>query len=125
MLLEFRTNALPRQFNKTFSEAPEPNIIRDRLARLSVNFERLQRKGEQTKDYLNDLITKHQQYNISLNNVLGWLQTAEQNLVKLIQEPVATEPQAVQKQIDKLRVSVFWFTHLKFGELLVVAIRMV
>ena len=107
MLLEFRTNALPRQFNKTFSEAPEPNIIRDRLARLSVNFERLQRKGEQTKDYLNDLITKHQQYNVSLSNVLGWLQSAEQNLVKLIQEPVATEPQAVQKQIDKLRVSVF------------------
>ena len=105
MLLEFRTSTLPRQFNKTFSEAPEPHIIRDRLARLSVNFDRLQRKGEQTKDFLNDLTVKHQQYNGSMNNLLGWLQSAEQNLVQLIKEPVPTEPKAVQAQIDKLRVS--------------------
>ena len=63
-----------------------------------------QTKYEQTNDHLHELITKHQTFNESLGKVRTWLQSAEQTLVKLLQEPIAAEPLAVQQQIDKLRV---------------------
>lgn len=60
MLNEFRTNALPRQFNKTFTEAPDSNIIPDRLMRLNDNFERLMANSDLTNRKWEDLISKHQ-----------------------------------------------------------------
>lgn len=60
MLNEFRTNALPRQFNKTFTEAPDSNIIPDRLMRLNDNFERLMANSDLTNRKWQDLISKHQ-----------------------------------------------------------------
>ena len=60
MLHEFRTNALPRQFNKTFTEAPDSNIIQDRLVRLNDLFERLTSDGDLSSRRLQDLIMKHQ-----------------------------------------------------------------
>ena len=46
MMSEFRSNALTRQFNKTFSEAPDSNITQDRLMRLNSHFDKLQVRNE-------------------------------------------------------------------------------
>lgn len=104
MLTEFRTSALPRQFNRTFTEAPDSNVVRERLARLNEAFDRLQVRGDQTYQSLQDLIHKHQVYNETTTSVRSWLHSAENELARLLQEPIAAEPLAVQQQIDKLRV---------------------
>ena len=100
----YRSTALPRQFSQTFSEAPDSNIIRDKLANINTQYERLRSRALEHRDKLSDVVGKRARYNQAVNPTLPWLEETYATLSKMTREPVATEPESVQRQIDQLKV---------------------
>lgn len=105
-MADFRSSTLPRQFSQTFSQAPESNIIREKLANLNNGYERLKSLCLDHRDHLADIHDKQQKYLRSVDPTLPWLEQTYATLRNLLQEPIAAEPREVQEQIDQLKVSI-------------------
>ncbi|XP_033113678.1 microtubule-actin cross-linking factor 1-like [Anneissia japonica] len=103
MLYDFRNTALPSQFNRMFSEAPDATGIQDRLVQLDNDFTQVEQKCGNASKRLDFLITKHQYYNKSLESAMRWLDATEKAMSKLMQEPIAAETQTVQEQTEKFK----------------------
>ncbi|XP_071483778.1 microtubule-actin cross-linking factor 1, isoforms 6/7-like [Diadema antillarum] len=102
-LSNYRSTALPRQFGQTFSEAPESHATRDKLASINTRYERLKSRCLDHRNRLGEVVEKQRRYSQAVNPTLPWLDQTYATLSSLVQEPVATEPSAVQRQIDQLK----------------------
>ncbi len=103
-LADFRGTALARQFNQTFSEAPESHIIRDKLANLNSRYEKLKDRCLSHRDKLGLVTEKQEKYSDTVDPMLPWMDETQARLGQMLREPVAAEPSAVQNQIDQLKV---------------------
>lgn len=103
-LADYRKSALPRDFNANFEEEPETNIIRDHLGHSNDRYNALKLKTNDLTSELQDLVDCHRSYNNNLTSTDGWLNDARESLDSLLQEPIASEPINIQKQIDTLKV---------------------
>lgn len=103
-LADYRKSALPRDFNANFEEEPETNIIRDHLGHSNDRYNALKLKTNDLTSELQDLVDCHRSYNNNLTSTDGWLKDARESLDSLLQEPIASEPINIQKQIDTLKV---------------------
>lgn len=101
----FRSNVLSRQFNRSFQETPESNIIRDRLTDINETVERMRVTSASHGDLLRLLVEKHERYNNSVDSFGRWLSGAEDKLASLGKEPIGGEPVIIKKQIDRVVVS--------------------
>ena len=104
-LADFRSTALPRQFSQTFSEAPDSNVIRDKLANLNSRYEKLKDRCLCHRDKLGAVMEKQEKYHTTVDPMLPWIDETQVKLSKMLREPIAAEPAAVQNQIDQLKVS--------------------
>ena len=104
-LAEFRASVLPRQFSQTFSEAPDSHTIRDKLGNVNSRYERLKSRCLDHRNKLADIQEKQQRYCNEVNPILPWLDVSYVTLGKMMQEPIAAEPDAVKQQIEQLKVS--------------------
>lgn len=103
-LSDYRSTALPRQFGQTFSEAPESNTIRDKLGNINSRYERLKTRCLEHRDRLGDVCGKQTRYAQAVNPTMPWLDEMYATLKNVEKEPIATEPEVVQRQIDDLKV---------------------
>lgn len=103
-LAVFRDAALPRQFNRTFTENPDSNIIRDKLGKISTRYDRLKVTATDTTNALRDVVEKQQKFQDVADSLGIWLQDAEGSLKVLQKEAIGADPATVQKQIDRLKV---------------------
>ena len=110
-LAEFRGTALPRQFSQTFSEAPDSHVIRDKLANLNSRYEKLKDRCLSHRDKLGAISEKQDKYQATVDPMLPWIEETQVALNKMLREPVAAEPAAVQNQIDQLKV--WWLVMAK------------
>ncbi|XP_041483740.1 microtubule-actin cross-linking factor 1-like isoform X4 [Lytechinus variegatus] len=102
-LADYRKSALPRDFNANFREEPETNVIRDHLGKSNDRYNALKLKTNDLTSELSDLVDCHRRYNKNLTSTDGWLKDARESLDALLQEPIASEPINIQKQIDTLK----------------------
>ena len=103
-LAVFRDAVLPRQFNRTFSENPESNIIRDKLSKISSRYDRLKGQTSDATTDLRDVVERQQQFQDVADTLSIWLQDAEGSFRSIQKEPIGADPVTVQKQIDRLKV---------------------
>ena len=114
---DFRTSVLPRQFSQTFSEAPDSHTIRDKLGSVNSRYERLKTRCLDHRNRLADIQEKQQRYRNEVNPVLPWLDVSYVTLGKMVQEPIAAEPNAVKQQIAQLKVCAM--IHTTYGLMLI------
>ena len=101
---EFRKSALPRDFNRQFQEEPESNTIDSNLTKSNDRYDALRVKTDDAMTELSDLVDGHRRYSDNVTSTDGWLEDARQSLDSLLQEPIASEPINIQRQIDTLKV---------------------
>nr|XP_006815522.1 PREDICTED: dystonin-like [Saccoglossus kowalevskii] len=103
-LVDYRTSALPKEFNKEYVEDAETPVIKDTLKDVNDRYDKLKKQGNQQSQKLSDLLDKHLKYKDALDAVLPWLQQAEEELTSQLKEPVAVEPDEVKEQLQKAKV---------------------
>ena len=103
-LTDFRTSTLPAEYNRTFAEAPDSNIIRDELADAYDRYTKLRMGSRNYYKHLKELADKHTKYGNSCAVVLPWVNEAYAKLTKELQEPVAAEPDNVRNQMERVKV---------------------
>nr|XP_006813086.1 PREDICTED: dystonin isoform X1 [Saccoglossus kowalevskii] len=102
-LSEFRTNKIPKSFTKNFTEAPETSLLKNRVNDINERYKKLKTNCKDLVSKLKAIDNKGKKYQEALDNVLPWLQQTEEELKKVLEEPVGAEPKVVQKQVDKVK----------------------
>ncbi len=102
-LTDFRTSTLPAEYNRTFAEAPDSNVIRDELADAYDRYTKLRNGSRNYYKHLKELTDKHTKYGNSCAVVLPWVNEAYAKLTKELQEPVAAEPDNVRSQMERVK----------------------
>ena len=106
-LTDFRTSTLPADYNRTFAEAPDSNIIRDELTDVYDRYTKLRTGSRNYYKHLKELTDKHTKYGNSCAVVLPWVNEAYEKLTKELQEPVAAEPENVRTQMERVKVNIY------------------
>ena len=104
-LQEFRTSVLPREFNRTFEEDPETDELKDQLNGVNDRFDRLKVRSGVHTERLSDLVKKHRAFKRNADGTSEWLEDTRFKLDELLEEPIASDPIALQEQINDLQVS--------------------
>lgn len=107
-LAGFRSSTLSAQFNRSFRENPDQRIVLNKVNELNTRYERLQTTGSVHQTTLNTLCEKLSAYRDAVESTLNWLQGMYETQKRLMNEAMGVEPEFLERQIERIKVSVFW-----------------
>ncbi|XP_033113685.1 microtubule-actin cross-linking factor 1-like [Anneissia japonica] len=103
-LSDFRTSVLPKEFNKNFQENPEPEVIMTTVGDLNDRYSQLKLTSNDYMKYLSELVEKHRHFNTLVESTYRWLGDISTDLDRLLKEPIGSDPNMIQRQINRLKV---------------------
>ena len=83
--------------------SPDHALVSGKVARVSQKFEELQQKLRSQEEALANKIKDTDDFNAKVDELEGCIQDAREKLA--VVGPVSTDPTAVEKQLDLVRVS--------------------
>lgn len=107
-LENFRNSVMPREFNRSFRENPDQNVIREKCGDLNDRYSQLKSTCQQHVTHLADIVDRQGKYENCAKTTDAWLTDARSNLDGLLKEPISAEPQEIQQQIDRLKVGSYF-----------------
>ncbi|XP_071992635.1 microtubule-actin cross-linking factor 1 isoform X17 [Engystomops pustulosus] len=78
-------------------------LVKNKLEDASKRYSALHSKCSKLGTHLNSLLSWYQQFQEGSDAVISWLQNAESSVEKLLSEPVASDPMALQSQLEKAK----------------------
>ncbi|XP_075053845.1 microtubule-actin cross-linking factor 1 [Mixophyes fleayi] len=76
-------------------------LVKDKLEDASKRYSALHSKCSKLGTHLNSLLNRYQQFQEDSDAALAWLQNTELAVEKILSEPVASDPVALQTQLEK------------------------
>ncbi|XP_040192935.1 microtubule-actin cross-linking factor 1 isoform X12 [Rana temporaria] len=78
-------------------------LVKSKLEDASKRYSALHSKCSKLGTHLNSLLNRYQQFQEGSDAALAWLQNTELTVEKMLSEPVASNPVALQAQLDKAK----------------------
>ncbi|KAM7295031.1 uncharacterized protein ISCGN_024536, partial [Ixodes scapularis] len=98
-LNDFRTN-LPRRLGHV---EPTESEVKSQVGQVTTDYQNLLNRVNRLGDRFSGLGDRKRNYHDSVERATTWLNEAQRNAKRLLEEPTAAEPKAIQDQLDRVR----------------------
>ncbi|CAJ0964668.1 unnamed protein product [Ranitomeya imitator] len=95
--------AAAEQCNEDLEVQVAGALVKNKLDDASKRYSALHSKCSKLGTHLNSLLSRYQQFQEGSDAAVSWLQNAELAVEKLLSEPVASDPVALQSQLEKAK----------------------
>ncbi|XP_075460611.1 microtubule-actin cross-linking factor 1 isoform X5 [Ascaphus truei] len=91
------------QCKEDFETPVAGSLVKTKLEDASKRFSTLHSKCSKFGSHLNSLLSRHQQFQEAADATLEWLHDTESKVERILAEPVASDPEALQTQLEKAK----------------------
>ncbi|KAM4701985.1 microtubule-actin cross-linking factor 1 [Discoglossus pictus] len=78
-------------------------LVKNKLEDVSKRYNNLHSKCSRLGSHLNSVLSRYQQFQEGADAALTWLQVTESSVEKILSEPVASDPDSLQTQLEKAK----------------------
>ncbi|XP_075709208.1 microtubule-actin cross-linking factor 1-like isoform X19 [Rhinoderma darwinii] len=96
--------AAAEQCNEDLEVQVAGALVKNKLEDASKRYSALHSKCSKLGTHLNSLLNRYQQFQEGSDAAVSWLQNAELSVEKLLSQPVASDPVALQSQLEKAKI---------------------
>ncbi|XP_025411352.1 dystonin isoform X7 [Sipha flava] len=101
-LNDFRTG-LPSRLHHIEPVSSQDSVIKHTVTNVTQNYKDLLARANALSDKLSGLNSKQREYKDALNAVKAWLREAEPRAIKILNEPIGADPNALEDQLNRTK----------------------
>lgn len=101
-LNDFRTG-LPSRLHHIEPVSSQDSVIKHTVTNVTNNYRDLLSRANALSDKLSGLNSKQREYKDALNAVKDWLREAEPRAIKILNEPIGADPNALEDQFNRTK----------------------
>jgi DNA repair exonuclease SbcCD ATPase subunit len=101
-LNDFRTG-LPSRLHHIEPVSSQDSVVKNTVINVTNNYRDLLARANALSDKLSGLNSKQREYKDALNAVKAWLREAEPRAIKIINEPIGADPNALEDQFNRTK----------------------